>query len=1261
LSARAGRFDPYVSRVASEWDSESPGSLWRVVNGSLVFVDISGFTSLSERLARKGRIGAEELTVVLDRVFGRMLEVVFERGGSLLKFGGDALLLLFETEDHVLQACAATVEMRAALRDAAKEPTSVGRIRLKMSSGVHTGPVDFFLVGDSHRELIVTGPTASITTAMEGTADAGEIVVSSSVRAQLPADFTGSPKGHGWLLRKQKINQPLPDVTSPRAIPDEELEVLVSRGLRAHLAAGVADSEHRISTVGFVGFEGVDPLLAEEGPERVGADLERLVTVVQKAVDTEGITFLASDIAADGGKIILTAGVPSSQPDDEGRMLRAARRILDSEPPLTTRIGVNRGHVFSGNVGTTFRSTYTVMGDTVNLAARFMAAAQPGMLYASPAALDRSSTLFRTEVLEPFHVKGKEQPVQAYAVHEETGVRPHVAKHELPFAGRDDELALIVGIVTTCAQVGSGGMMTITGDTGTGKSRLIAEVLAKCPGLATLMVQAEPNGADNPFWAFRDPMRRMLGIDQAQQPAMVSGLKTAIKKVAPELKWAIPLIGDVMHIDVPDTEETAAIDPRFRPERTADAVIELFDAVQAGPFAVLAEDGHFMDEPSIELLRRIGVAAESRPWTVIFTARRDRDRFEPLGEEISLEPLDEEAVRYIAIKATDAAPLRPHELDAVVTRSGGNPLFLSEILRMIRETGSAEQLPESLDAVVSSDIDTLPPLTRQLLRYSAVLGGSFRRVVLDEYLAPEPVEMDDATRKDLGRFIDDDGADRLRFRHAVVHDVAYEGLSYRRRRQLNSRAGEVIERLAGDDPEEVAESLATHYSRAGEHDKVWHYARVAADRAKRTYANTEAAVHYRHAIEAARHLTSIEPAEVAEIWTRIGEVEDLAGQYEAAREAYGRALRADRGDPARSADLYIRRAEAWVGSGVLSQAKRNITLGRKRLDSTDETTKSRMLARLDAYEATIHAANGDPVKALQSATSAVGLARSVGEEEALARAYGVRDWANFMMGLNEPRHGEEAIEILQRLGFLERSVIAMNNLGVYAHLEGKWDEAVAWYRKAVEAAERSGNVVEAAWTRANIAEVLVGQRKYEEAIPLLDEAERVFRASNALQIMPFVRLQRARAAVGSGDVDGAVDDLEALFAAQLEDGDTSEDPEIVVHLADVLVSCERPADALDRLDRFQLAAPDDADQVSTGIARVRGLASAALGQNTTASEAFDRGLKLAGEDGDLYEEALLREARVEARGRAGEDPDTADIDRFSELFRLLGIVSVQPV
>src|SRR4051794_21214997 len=153
--------DAYVPRYATEWDRDAPFHSWRELDASLCFVDISGFTNLSERLATRGRVGAEELTEVLDRVFSEMLGIAYAKGGVLLKFGGDALLLAFDRDDHARLATEAAVAMRAALRQARTIPTTVGRLDLRMSAGVHTGTCQLFLVGSSHRELVVCGEAAT--------------------------------------------------------------------------------------------------------------------------------------------------------------------------------------------------------------------------------------------------------------------------------------------------------------------------------------------------------------------------------------------------------------------------------------------------------------------------------------------------------------------------------------------------------------------------------------------------------------------------------------------------------------------------------------------------------------------------------------------------------------------------------------------------------------------------------------------------------------------------------------------------------------------------------------------------------------------------------------------------------------------------------------------------------------------------------------------------------------------------------------------
>src|SRR5271165_3164797 len=229
--------DCYLPRPAVEWDLDSPGRLWRELDASLCFVDISGFTALSERLARRGRVGTEQLTEVLNHVFSRMLAIAAEQGGSLLKFGGDALLLLFPGADHQLSAVRSAVAMRAALRDAQKDELAAGRISLRMSVGVHSGTVNLFMVGTSHRELLICGPAASTTVKMEQTAEAGEIVVSRATADAMQPSHVGAPKGHGFLVRTRRVVTEGPGPLPMRPVPREAVAMCLPVGLRTRLGA----------------------------------------------------------------------------------------------------------------------------------------------------------------------------------------------------------------------------------------------------------------------------------------------------------------------------------------------------------------------------------------------------------------------------------------------------------------------------------------------------------------------------------------------------------------------------------------------------------------------------------------------------------------------------------------------------------------------------------------------------------------------------------------------------------------------------------------------------------------------------------------------------------------------------------------------------------------------------------------------------------------------------------------------------------------
>ena len=408
-------FRPYVPGIVIDWLRGSPDASHRTVDGTLGFIDISGFTRLTERFARAGKVGAEEMSQILDAVFTSLLDVAYGYGAELIKWGGDAVLLLFQGDGHAAAACAAAWEMQKTLRRVGRVTGTAGSATLRMSAGVHSGEIMFFLVGSRHRELIITGPAATQTAMVEAAAEAGQVAVSHDTAGLLGSGVVGAVKGPAYLLGAAP-EVPLRPVRCIRDVTGLDLGRCLPPPVAANLLAGGHEGEHRRVAVAFAAFSGTDRLLAAGGADVVAAALQDVIATAQDAAQANDVTFLETDIGADGGKIMLVAGAPRSTGHDEMHLLQAVRAILGQPGALTLRAGAHAGRVFAGDLGPAYRRTYSVKGDAINLAARLMARAAPGQLLATAEILDRSARMFAISSLPPFRVKGKAQPVYAFDV-----------------------------------------------------------------------------------------------------------------------------------------------------------------------------------------------------------------------------------------------------------------------------------------------------------------------------------------------------------------------------------------------------------------------------------------------------------------------------------------------------------------------------------------------------------------------------------------------------------------------------------------------------------------------------------------------------------------------------------------------------------------------------------------------------------------------------------------------------------------------------
>jgi class 3 adenylate cyclase/tetratricopeptide (TPR) repeat protein len=1257
---------PYVPRLLVEWLHDDPSSPYRSVDGSLAFVDISGFTTMTERLARKGKIGAEEIADVLDACFTDLLSVAYADGAGLIKWGGDAVLLLFDGPHHAERACRAAVAMRRTLREMGAISTTAGLVRLRMSVGIHSGLFEFFLVGDLHRELVITGPAATHTVEMESTAAAGQILVSRATAELLPARSLGEAKAEGILIRRS------PNIGYERAEAVEDIEGLelaasLPLRIREHLQSGLGEPEHRPVAVSFIEISGTDDLLERGGPEVLASALDETIRTVQAACARHDVTFLETDISANGLKVLLAAGVPTTSGDNEGAMLVAVRRILDSGSPLPLKIGVNRGRVFSGDFGPSFRKSYSIKGDAVNLAARVMGKAAVGQILVTEAVTDRTMASFELDPLAPFLVKGKARPVRAFSLGNPIRERVSVVDEAMPLVGRSWELSsLLESLERSLARRGS--VVELVGEPGMGKSRLIEELIRHAPRNAVLRAACDAYEASTPYFPIRLLLRDVLGIREGDDPkAAARRLEDRVAANAPHLVPWLPLLGIPLDIDMMMTPETEALDPGFRSDRLIEVVDEFLEWILPTPTLFVFEDAHWMDEASSAIVRRLTERVAESPWMICITRREQTAGFRAQGAAdalvISLKPLDPKDVGDLVETATEHAPIPAHRMAELVHRSGGNPLFIRELVEAAKTEGGTEELPETVEEMLTAQIDRLPIRDRDLLRFASVVGASFSPDLVTDILAAEGVPPDDDAWKRLGDFVIGGGDRTLRFRHALVRDAAYEGLPFRRRRRLHARVGERVEREAGDRPEDHAELLSLHFLKAQEYRRAWRYSKIAGERAESKYALVEAGDFYRRALEAARRLPGLDRKDVARMHEALGDARDRVGMYEEAARAYRAARKLVVGDPVHEGELRLK--EAWIPErlGRNSDALRSVRRALKVVDGLEDGEAGKLRARLTAWYAAILQGQGNFVRAIDWCRRAMEEAERSGDLDAFAHASSILDWAHVELGeLDRATHSARALEIYEQLGDRRSQAVVLNNLGMFRYFEGRWDEALDLYGKAKEAWLKTGDSLNAAMAKVNIAEITSDQGKLEEADTLLREALRTLRAAGWKELIAAATSYLGRVAYRSGRFDEGLELLRTARSQYEEMGAQGELLEVETRIAECLVLQGRASEGLPLADQALQAARTlgGVPPQVPPLFRIRAYALMQLGSVDEARGALEASLAAAQSRKADYELALTGRAFVELAGLTGDLPDESLVVEFAMAMERLGIVEVPP-
>lgn len=782
--------------------------------------------------------------------------------------------------------------------------------------------------------------------------------------------------------------------------------------------------------------------------------------------------------------------------------------------------------------------------------------------------------------------------------------------------------------------------------------------MVRADGVTVVRAFCEPYERETPYYALRFVLRTVAGVTEG---GTVGGgqLRAAVERAAPHLLARLPLLATVVDVEVPPTREVDDLEPRFRRARTRTVVTEFLTALATQPLLVVVEDGQWLDTLSAEVLAALGAVAADRPWLVC-VVRRDGDALEAGETSLPLGPLAEDAVRALISAATLESPLLPHVRDAIVARAGGNPLFVEELLRSRAGANDDEPLPESLEAVVATQIDRLAPRERRLLRYASVLGPTFDPSLLAIVTDGELRSVAEATAR-LSPFVEAAGTTLLRFRNGCYRQIAYDALPFRRRRQLHALAGDALAAAGGRRDAKRASALSMHYLHAQRYDECWRASLEAATAAEASYANVEAGELYERALQVRTHVKDLDAAHVAAVWEARADVAVRAGDIDRARAAYRRARALRAGDPVSLAIICSKEYRTAMHQGRSDAALRWVRRGLRLLDGAMDHGAVSWRAQLRYFYAHNRQQAGRPRDALRWAELAVADAQAAGDHEVLSSAYLLQDWALLALGRPaEATNAVAALPILEALDKPERTAQLLLYLGNFAYMQGKWDDALDLWTRASDAYERAGNTVDATYGVSNTAEVLVHQGRYDEAEPRLRQALETWESMGYAGGVGDVLGNLARLALNRGDVERALELFERVRETFRAAGDAREIGASGA-LAECLLRKGEIARALDLLDAAMRREQLSGDRAFAAMLhRLRGYGYAAEGRLTDAWAEFDESLAVARASGAVYEVALTLEAIsvVAELGGLAEDPSAAE--ERAALLAQLGVQVTPP-
>ena len=901
-----------------------------------------------------------------------------------------------------------------------------------------------------------------------------------------------------------------------------------------------------------------------------------------------------------GDAVMAAFGAPVAHEDDAERAVRAGLAILeaiaelnDADPDLElqVRVGINTGEAVVAIGARPEQGEGIVTGDVVNTAARIQGAAPVGGVAVGEQTYRATGRVFEYEPLEPASVKGKAEPLtlwRANAARSRFGT-DITRRYTTPLVGRELEKPLLIGTFERAAQQRSVQLVTLVGEPGVGKSRLVAELFAylKTKQELTRWRQGRclPYGEGITFWALGEIVKAEAGILESDSVEVASAkLEAAVSPEEPERQWLLQRLGPLVGVEAASPAERQELFTAWRRY--------LEGLAAARPSVLVFEDLHWADEALLAFLEHLAEWAEGVPLLLLCTARPElfeRRAGWASGQRnshtINLPPLSDAETAELVSHLITTSVLSADLEQLVLERAGGNPLYAEEFVRLLadRDLGAGEaELPEGLQALIAARLDTLSPERKSLLQDAAVLGKVFWVGALAEIGGRDQAELElalhELARKELvrpARVSSMEGESEYSFWHLLVRDVAYGQIPRAERARRHRAAAAWIERKAGERVEDLAEVLAYHYLQAlelaeaaGDTEQAEELAvparrflTLAGERAL-GLDTTQAEARLARALE----LCPADDPERPELLLRWADAAFQAGRPREAAAALDEAL-----------DLFRARGENEAEARaliLLSRVAHPLGQGRQVALAADAVALLELeppgptLVAAYTQVARAHFLAGSYGEAIAAADRACALAETFGVPEP-ARAIGRRGFARAFLGDSDGlAEMERALSLLIEQGEGNEAANMQNNLAIARYpLQGPARSLIA-FEQGIAFCEQRGLADMAGLLESDCPGLLVELGRPEEALERAGALAAAAEASGANHRLIWVRAVELATHLDRGDPEvepGLVDWLvETAHAGSV---------------ADVTVEVLGPAAAA----RLAAGAPDQASALLTEI------------------------------------------------------------------------------